>query len=128
MRDLNHLYRTEDALHQLDFERRGFEWIDIQDWEKSIISFVRNDKTRHHQVLVVLNLTPVPRINYRLGVGRSGYWKEVLNSDASDYGGSGQGNLGGVSADTDRLHGREYSIRIILPPLGALFFSHEESA
>ncbi len=126
--DLNHLYQNEEALYQLDFERGGFEWVDIQDWEKSIISFVRNNKTRDRQVLVVLNLTPVPRINYRLGVGRRGYWREILNSDATDYGGTGQGNLGGVNTDDHRFHGREYSIRITLPPLGALFFSHEESA
>src|SRR5207245_8866427 len=77
------------------------------------------------QVLVVLNFTPVPRMNYRLGVSGSGYWKEILNSDAVEYGGSGQGNLGGVSTDAHAFHGKEHSIRISLPPLGALLLKNE---
>src|SRR5438445_2623810 len=125
VRDLNKTYRTEEALHQLDFERSGFEWVDTKDWEKSIISFVRKEKTRQSQVLVVLNFTPLPRMNYRLGVSGSEYWKEILNSDAVEYGGSGQGNLGGVSTDAHAFHGKEHSIRITLPPLGALFFKNE---
>jgi len=125
VRDLNKTYRTEEALHRLDFERSGFEWVDTKDWEKSIISFVRKEKTRQSQVLVVLNFTPLPRMNYRLGVSGSEYWKEILNSDAVEYGGSGQGNLGGVSTDAHAFHGKEHSIRITLPPLGALFFKNE---
>ena len=89
-----------------------------------MICFMGKGKSRQRQVLVVLNLTPVPRMNYRLGVGRNGFWKEILNSDATDYGGSGLGNLGGVSTDAHRFHGLEYSIRITLPLLGALFFKH----
>src|SRR5437870_1651358 len=125
VKDLNKTYRTEEALHRLDFERSGFEWVDTKDWEKSIISFVRKEKTRQSQVLVVLNFTPLPRVNYRLGVSGSEYWKEILNSDAVEYGGSGQGNLGGVSTDAHAFHGKEHSIRITLPPLGALFFKNE---
>src|SRR5437879_11996460 len=82
LRDINKTYRTEEALHRLDFERSGFEWVDTKDWEKSIISFVRKEKTQESQVLVVLNFTPLPRMNYRLGVSGSEYWKEILNSDA----------------------------------------------
>ena len=125
VKDLNKIYRTEEALHQMDFERSGFEWVDTKDWEKSIISFVRKEKTQENQVLVVLNFTPLPRKNYRLGVSGSEYWKEILNSDAVEYGGSGQGNLGGVSTDAHAFHGKEHSIRINLPPLGALFFKNE---
>jgi len=125
VKDLNKIYRTEEALHQMDFERSGFEWVDTKDWEKSVISFVRKEKTQESQVLVVLNFTPLPRMNYRLGVSGSEYWKEILNSDAVEYGGSGQGNLGGVSTDAHAFHGKEHSIRINLPPLGALFFKSE---
>ena len=126
VKDLNRIYQAEEALHQLDFERRGFEWVDTKDWEKSIISFVRKEKTHHTQVLVVLNFTPTPRMNYRLGVSGSEYWKEILNSDAAEYGGSGQGNLGGVSTEAHPFHGKEHSIRISLPPLGVLFFKNED--
>jgi 1,4-alpha-glucan branching enzyme len=126
VKDLNRIYQAEEALHQLDFERRGFEWVDTKDWEKSIISFVRKEKTQHSQVLVVLNFTPTPRMNYRLGVSGSEYWKEILNSDAAEYGGSGQGNLGGVSTEAHPFHGKEHSIRISLPPLGVLFFKNED--
>jgi 1,4-alpha-glucan branching enzyme len=125
VKDLNKMYQTEEALHQLDFERGGFEWVDTKDWEKSIISFIRKEKTEQSQVLVVLNFTPLPRMNYRLGVNESEYWEEILNSDAVEYGGSGLGNLGGVSTDTRAFHGKEHSIRISLPPLGALFFKNE---
>jgi 1,4-alpha-glucan branching enzyme len=126
VKDLNQLYQTEEALHQLDFARGGFDWVDTKDWEKSIISFVRKEKTEQSQVLIVLNFTPLPRMNYRLGVSKGKYWREILNSDAVEYGGSGQGNLGGVSTDAHPFHGKEYSIRISLPPLAALFLKNEE--
>ena len=125
LKDLNEFYRLEPAMHQLDFERLGFEWLDIQDWEKSIISFVRRARNPEHLVITVCNFTPIPRKNYRMGVPVSGHWKEVLNSDASDYGGSGHGNLGGVDADSHPFHRRTHSISITLPPLGCLFFRSE---
>ena len=125
LKDLNRFYRTEPAMHQLDFERLGFEWLDIQDWEKSIVSFARRARNPEHAVVSVCNLTPKPRKNYRLGVPSGGRWKEVLNSDALEYGGSGQGNLGGVEADHHPFHGRTDSISITLPPLGCLFFRSE---
>ena len=125
LKDLNRFYRTEPAMHQLDFERLGFEWLDIQDWEKSIVSFARRARNPEHVVVSVCNFTPKPRKNYRLGVPSGGQWKEVLNSDALEYGGSGQGNLGGVEANPHPFHGRTYSISITLPPLGCLFFRSE---
>jgi 1,4-alpha-glucan branching enzyme len=125
VRDLNHLYRTERALHELDFERDGFEWIDLHDWEESLISFLRKGRTTDDRIAVVCNFTPVPRQNYRIGVPRGGYWREILNSDASDYGGSNQGNFGGVEAAPVPSHGRPHSISLTVPPLGVVFLKNE---
>jgi 1,4-alpha-glucan branching enzyme len=124
-RDLNHFYKSEPALYELDFALEGFEWIDFHDWESSIISFIRKGKHTGNVILVVCNLTPIPRHNYRVGVPRGGYWREVLNSDARTYGGSGQGNMGGVEATPIPSHGRYYSLSLTLPPLGVLFFKSE---
>ena len=125
MKDLNLFYRTEPALHEIDFAREGFEWIDFRDWEGSIISFLRRGKRTDDILLVVCNFTPIPRKNYRVGVPRSGFWREVLNSDAKLYGGSGQGNLGGVEAAPVPSYGRESSLSLVLPPLSILFFKSE---
>ncbi len=122
MKDLNHFYRNEPALYARDFDASGFEWIDLHDWEQSIISFLRKGESPDDLMLVVCNFTPVPHANYRVGVPRGGYWAEVLNSDATLYGGSGQGNLGGVEASPVPAHGRYYSLSLTLPPLGVLFF------
>ena len=97
-KDLNRLYRAEPALYELDFDPAGFEWIDCNDSEGSTLSLLRKGKSPADLLLVVLNFTPVPRHNYRVGAPRGGFWKEELNSDAWIYGGSGQGNLGGVEA------------------------------
>src|SRR5215472_9621662 len=125
VRDLNDLYRREEAMHQLDFERLGFDWLDIQDWEKSVISFTRRARDPEQLMIVVCNFTPVARKNYRLGSPRGGLWKEVLNSDALDYGGSGLGNLGGVTAENHRFHRKDFSISLTLPPLSVLFLKHQ---
>lgn len=125
VRDLNHFYRSEPAMYELDFEPAGFEWVDFTDWEKSIISFIRRGKSTRTIVFIVCNFTPVPRYGYRIGVPSGGYWKEVLNSDAREYGGSGLGNLGGVEAEQVPFHGRKYSLSLTLPPLGVLFFKKE---
>jgi 1,4-alpha-glucan branching enzyme len=125
IKDLNHFYRTHPALYAGDFALEGFEWIDFHDWEKSTISFIRKGKTTNQIVLVVCNFTPVPRSNYRVGVPREGFWKEVLNSDSHTYGGVGYGNLGGVEAAPVSIQGRDYSLSLTLPPLGVLFFLHE---
>jgi 1,4-alpha-glucan branching enzyme len=122
VKELNHLYRSEPALHEVDFGRDGFEWVDIGDWEESVISFIRKGKSAGDIILVVCNFTPVPRYNYRVGVPVSGFWKEVLNSDAKEYGGSGLGNFGGVETSPVPMHGRSHSLSLILPPLGVLFF------
>ncbi len=125
MKDLNHFYRSETALYEVDFGAEGFEWIDASDWEKSVISFLRKSKKNQNLVLVVCNLTPVPRYNYRVGVPRGGFWKEALNSDAKNYGGSGQGNMGGMEAAPTPAHGKYYSLSLTLPPLGVVFFKSE---
>ncbi|MHB1141863.1 MAG: 1,4-alpha-glucan branching protein GlgB [Sulfuricaulis sp.] len=122
VRDLNQLYRREPALHARDFDRHGFEWADLHDWEHSIISFCRCGENPDDLMLVVCNFTPVPQVNYRVGVSRGGRWTEALNSDAAVYGGSGQGNLGGVEAAPVPAHGRDYSLALTLPPLAVLYF------
>ncbi len=121
VRDLNHLYRSQPALYEQDFDRAGFQWVDCNDWENSTLSFLRWSRTTDEVVLVVCNLTPVVRSAYRIGVPRAGCWRELLNSDGDDYGGSGQGNLGSVQAATVEAHGRPYSLRLTLPPLSTLF-------
>jgi 1,4-alpha-glucan branching enzyme len=122
VRDLNTFYRSEPALFQLDHESAGFEWIDCNDHERSIVSFIRRAKDPRRTVLFTLNFTPVPRSNYRVGVPAGGYWTEALNSDAAVYGGSGQGNLGGVDAVPLPMHGRLHSLTITLPPLAVVAF------
>ena len=120
--DLNRFYRAEPALHERDIDSSGFEWIDCNDAESSVISLLRKGASTHDLILVVCNFTPVPRHNYRVGVPRGGFWQEVLNSDATLYGGSGWGNLGGVEAVPVPLHGRGHSLTLTLPALTALFF------
>lgn len=122
VRDLNHLYRDERSLHELDFSNEGFEWIDAHDTDASVISFLRKPSSGDEAVLVVCNGTPVTRRGYRLGAPRGGPWREMLNSDARIYGGSGVGNMGRVEAAPVGAHGRYYSLVLDLPPLSALFF------
>lgn len=125
VRDLNFFYRAEPALYEQDFTTEGFEWIDCHAWEESIISFIRKDKNTKDIVLIVCNFTPVLRTNYRIGVPRGGWWKEVLNSNSESYGGAGYGNFGGVDALPFPSHGRSNSVMLMLPPLSVLFFKHE---
>jgi 1,4-alpha-glucan branching enzyme len=122
---LNHFYAGEAALHEQDCEPAGFEWIDANDSDESALSFLRKAKTNDDLIVVVCNFTPVPRPNYGVGVPRGGFWREILNSDAAEHGGSGQGNLGGVEASPVGLHARPYSINLTLPPLGAVFLKSE---
>jgi len=119
--DLNRLYRDESSLHERDLDPSGFEWIDCADAESSVISLLRKGKSSGDMMLVACNFTPVPRPNYRIGAPRGGFWGEVLNSDAANYGGSGWGNLGGVEAVPIPLHGRSHSVTLTLPPLSILF-------
>jgi 1,4-alpha-glucan branching enzyme len=122
--DLNKAYRTIPALHELDLSPDGFEWIDCCDTENSIVVLMRKSKSQPEQpVIVALNFTPITRYNYQVGVPTGGRWAEMLNSDAALYGGSGQGNMGGVEAAPIPLHGRKWSVNLTLPPLGAVFLS-----
>jgi 1,4-alpha-glucan branching enzyme len=119
--DLNHLYRSQPALHEADCDPAGFEWTDCNDSEQSTLAMIRKTKMTDDLILIALNFTPVPRQNYRVGVPREGFWSEILNSDASIYGGAGWGNLGGVEAVPVRSHGRPFSLSLTLPPLSAVF-------
>ncbi len=123
--DLNHFYRTEAALHEQDCQAAGFEWIDCTDTQQSVIAFARHGRPAEDTVIAIYNFTPVPRPNYRLGAPRSGRWKEVLISDSDHYGGSGQGNLGGLETQPIPLHGRPQSLNLTLPPLAAIFLKSD---
>ena len=120
--DLNRLYVGEPAFWEADYEESGFYWVDCSDHASSVVSFVRQDLTCSRQVLVVLNLTPTPRMSYRLGLPRDGWWHEALNSDAEIYGGGNFGNEGGVMAEPVPWHGQPFSAEFVLPPLGCLMF------
>jgi 1,4-alpha-glucan branching enzyme len=121
--DLNRLYRETSALHAGDATPSGFEWIDGANAEMSVITFVRRGRGDDDVVVVAFNFTPVPRHQYRIGVPRGGHWREIFNSDARDYGGSGHGNLGGVDAVPYPWNGRASSVVVTLPPLGAIILA-----
>ncbi|MFZ3044570.1 MAG: 1,4-alpha-glucan branching protein GlgB, partial [Desulfatirhabdiaceae bacterium] len=123
--DLNRLYRDEPALHQYDFSPGGFRWIDCNDHIHSTLSLIRFGEKPGQEIIGVFNFTPLPRHNDRVGVPAAGFWKEILNSDAENYGGSGQGSLGGVEANPVPSHGFRNSLNLVLPPLGAVFFKQE---
>ncbi|PQJ95725.1 1,4-alpha-glucan branching protein GlgB [Chromatium okenii] len=118
--DLNHLHRQLPALHEVDFEPAGFEWIDCHDSSQSVLSYVRKSKSGDEIVACAFNFTPVPRNNYRIGVPEAGFYREAMNSDSEVYGGSNVGNQGGVASEPVSWMGRPYSIPIALPPLGGL--------
>jgi 1,4-alpha-glucan branching enzyme len=122
VRDLNTWYRGEPALHQLDADPAGFAWIDCNDADASVLTYLRRGTQAGDTLAVACNFTPVLRRNYRLGVPAAGYWREILNSDAPLYGGSGQGNMGGVVAAPVACHGHFQSINVTLPPLGVVVF------
>jgi 1,4-alpha-glucan branching enzyme len=125
VQDLNQLYRSEPVLYELDFAQNGFSWVDCNDADQSVISFLRRGACTQDLILVVANFTPVPRMNYRIGVPRGGFWQEILNSDAPSYGGSGQGNMGGVEAAPLPSHGHYSSLALTLPPLGVVFLKSQ---
>jgi 1,4-alpha-glucan branching enzyme len=122
VRDLNTLYRGTPPLHQLDHEPSGFEWVDCDDAAASTVSFLRRGSDPGDVVLMVCNFTPVPRFEYHVGVPLDGEWREILNSDAEMYGGSGLGNFGGTWAAPVPHHGRPHSLTITLPPLAMVAF------
>jgi len=120
--DLNKLYRAEPALWERDYDMDGFYWIDCTDTENSVMSFIRQSADLKSRLLVVLNLTPVLRTAYRIGLPAGGYWKEALNTDASIYGGGNHGNLGGAHTEDHATHGHRYSVSITLPPMSVVVF------
>ncbi len=119
---LNRTYVGETALHQLDCAQAGFEWIDCDDADRSVLTFLRKGEQPGDFLLIACNFTPVPRENYRIGVPCGGPWREVLNSNAKEYGGTGAGNLGGVKATSVGHHGRPFSLTALLPPLSCVYF------
>jgi 1,4-alpha-glucan branching enzyme len=118
--DLNRLYRDQPALHEADVEPKGFQWITCDDADTSVYAYTRQAQNANDFVVVALNMTPVPRHNYKLGVPIAGFYTEILNTDASIYGGSNLGNAGGVYSQTGASHGRQQYISLTLPPLAAL--------
>ncbi len=122
MQELNGLYQRYPALHQVDFHHSGFEWIDFHDAENSVIAFLRRSETANDFLLFCCNFTPVVREKYRFGVPQSGFYKEILNTDAEIFGGSNVGNGGGVLAEAIPQHGRSQSIIVTLPPLAVIAF------
>jgi 1,4-alpha-glucan branching enzyme len=123
VRELNRFYRGTPAMYQRDFTAEGFEWIDCNDRDNSVIAFIRRGTDAAPPVVVVCNFTPVVRENYRIGVPHGGMWHERLNSDGREYGGSGQGNFGAVEAAPLESHGRTHTLYLRLPPLGAVFLT-----
>jgi 1,4-alpha-glucan branching enzyme len=123
--DLNRAYRREAALHQIDFSPEGFEWVDVGNAEMSILAFLRKSAGNGAPLLVVCNFTPVPRANFLVGVPARGIWREIINTDAREYGGSGWGNLGGVESAPVSAHGRTESINLSLPPLSTIILRWE---
>jgi 1,4-alpha-glucan branching enzyme len=117
---LNHLYRDEPALYEVDFDAEGFEWIDAHNWEQSTISYLRRARNGNDFVIVACNFTPVPRSDYHLGVPQGGWYEEIFNTDSEYYAGSNVGNGGGLMAEEHEQHGRPYSLSLTLPPLGAV--------
>jgi 1,4-alpha-glucan branching enzyme len=120
VRDLNHVYTAEPPLHEVDFDGAGFQWIDCNDSENSVVSFIRRAKNGADLVVAIVNFTPVPRDGYRIGVPAAGPYLEVVNSDGDAYGGSNVGNGGVVFSEPIASHGHDQSLRLSLPPLGFL--------
>ncbi len=119
--DLNALYRSQPALHQVDFEWQGYEWLELHDWENSVLAFLRRAKNPNDSMVVVCNFTPVVRENYRIGVPTGGYYREILNTDSEIYGGSNVGNQGGAWGVPEPHAGRPFHLSLRVPPLGVLF-------
>jgi len=121
LRDLNRLYRSETALHEFDFDPRGFRWIDCHDADQSVLSLVRQGQDASAQMVVLLNFTPVPRRGYRIGVPSGTAWCEMLNTDSMYYGGSNLGNGQPLHPQNLPWMGFDHSVEVTLPPLGAIF-------
>jgi 1,4-alpha-glucan branching enzyme len=121
VRDLNRLYRSEPALYELDSDPTGFWWLEPNDADANVLAFARQSNDSRRVVVFVANLSPVVRSDYRLGLPRSGPWREALNTDSSFYGGSDVGNLGGVQPEPIPWHNQAFSAQVTLPPLAAVW-------
>lgn len=126
LKDLNHLYKNEGALHLFDFDPKGFEWVDLHNGEESVISYLRKGAKKGDMILVVCNFTPVPRHQYTLGVPFGGAWKEIFNSDSAFYGGTNVGNQGEVKGLKEALGHYSHQIKVSIPPLGAVMFKKRD--
>lgn len=124
VRDLNLTYRHHKAMHELDFDPYGFEWLVVDDKERSVLIFVRRDK-EGNEIIVASNFTPVPRHDYRFGINQPGKWREILNTDSMHYHGSNAGNGGTVHSDEIASHGRQHSLSLTLPPLATIWLVRE---
>ena len=122
VRDLNTLYRAEPALHEFDGDWQGFEWIDCNDSQSNVVTFIRKGSRPRDVMLFACNFSPVPRSGYKLGAPVGGEWREVFNSDAALYGGGNVGNSGAVIAVAEQTHGRPFTLDVVLPPLAVLAF------
>jgi 1,4-alpha-glucan branching enzyme len=125
VRDLNHVYRDAKALWDVDFEASGFAWLEPNDAENNVVSFLRRSESGEDVLVAACNFSPVPRHGYRMGLPRGGRWREAVNTDAEVYGGSGVGNFGGFEADGEGWHGMTASAEISVPPLGTIWLRHE---
>ena len=121
IRDLNALYRDQPALHQVDFDWQGYEWLELHDWENSVIAFLRRARDPNDAIVVACNFTPVPREDYRVGVPSGGFYREILNTDSEVYGGSNFGNHGGAWGIPGEHGGRPFHLSLRIPPLGVVF-------
>ena len=128
MRDLNQLYRRESALHALDARADGFQWIEAEDRERSIFAFLRLGGDGARPILVAVNMTPVARASYRVGVSRAGFWSELLNTDSAIYGGSNAGNFGGALTHETPSHGEAHALELFLPAFSAIVLRCEGAA
>jgi 1,4-alpha-glucan branching enzyme len=125
IRDLNRIYREQPALYEVDFEPSGFRWLEANDASNNVLAFARVDAQGERPVVCVLNLSPLPRYEYRVGMPRCCRWTELLNTDSGHYSGSGVGNLGGVEAEPVPWHDQPFSALLTLPPLGAVWLVPE---
>jgi len=125
VRDLNGVYRDEAALWEVDSEPAGFAWLELNDAAANVIAFARFSLAAERVLVCVCNFSPVPRPGYRVGLPREGEWREVLNTDAAEYGGSGVGNAGPIATEATPWHGQEWSAEVTLPPLGVVWLSPE---
>jgi 1,4-alpha-glucan branching enzyme len=127
VREINHVYQREPALYEVDFQPEGFQWINANDAENSIFSYIRYAKDRSDFLVIVCNFTPVPRHEYRVGVPAYTHYEEILNSDSDAYGGSNVGNYGGFHSDSFGANGFDYSLNLTLPPLGIIIMKPRHS-